>query len=83
VTATLTGRDARRFRPRIEDLIVFLDAYLDRPAAAAPTGFSRKYDGSDRADWIWSATPTRSLWGAERMRRVPAPPSSAPMRLSG
>ena len=66
MTATLDWAGCATFRLTIEDLIVFLDAYLDRPAAAAPTGFSA--DDVDRADWILVGhSHADHLWGAERI----------------
>jgi L-ascorbate metabolism protein UlaG (beta-lactamase superfamily) len=54
------------FRLTIDDLVVFLDAYLDRPEGTIPTGFSA--DTVDQADWILVGhSHTDHLWGADRI----------------
>lgn len=66
MTTTLDWAGCATFRLAIEDLVVFLDAYLDRPPAAAPTGFSA--DTVERADWILVGhSHADHLWGAERI----------------
>jgi L-ascorbate metabolism protein UlaG (beta-lactamase superfamily) len=66
VTAKLDWAGCATFRLTVEDLVVFLDAYLDRPEAAAPTGFSA--DAVERADWILAGhSHADHLWGAERI----------------
>lgn len=66
MTAALDWAGCATFRLVIDDLVVFLDAYLDRPPAAAPTGFSA--DAVERADWILAGhSHADHLWGAERI----------------
>ena len=66
MTATLDWAGCATFRFTAEDLVVFLDAYLDRPETAAPTGFS--VDAVERADWILVGhSHADHLWGAERI----------------
>jgi hypothetical protein len=66
VTATLDWAGCATFRLTVDGLVVFLDAYLDRPATAAPTGFSA--DTVERADWILVGhSHADHLWGAERI----------------
>jgi L-ascorbate metabolism protein UlaG (beta-lactamase superfamily) len=66
MTAILDWAGCATFRLTVADLVMFLDAYLDRPTAAAPTGFSA--DSVDRADWILVGhSHADHLWGAERV----------------
>jgi L-ascorbate metabolism protein UlaG (beta-lactamase superfamily) len=66
VTAILDWAGCATFRLVIGDLVVFLDAYLDRSPAAVPTGFSA--DAVERADWILVGhSHADHLWGAERI----------------
>jgi L-ascorbate metabolism protein UlaG (beta-lactamase superfamily) len=66
VTAALDWAGCATFRLTVDDLVVFLDAYLDRPPASAPTGFSA--DTVEQADWILAGhSHADHLWGAERI----------------
>jgi L-ascorbate metabolism protein UlaG (beta-lactamase superfamily) len=54
------------FRLSRGDLVVFLDAYIDRVASAPPTGVQTS--SIDRADWIVVGhSHFDHLWGAERV----------------
>jgi L-ascorbate metabolism protein UlaG (beta-lactamase superfamily) len=54
------------FRATIGELVVFLDAYIDRVPGAAGTGLSA--NDIDRADWIVVGhSHFDHLWGAERI----------------
>jgi beta-lactamase family protein len=56
------------FRLVRDDLVVFLDAYMDRVASAAPTGMSTAQ--VERADWVVVGhSHFDHLWGAERVAR--------------
>jgi hypothetical protein len=56
------------FRLSRANLVVFLDAYIDRVAAAPPTGVHTS--AIDRADWIVVGhSHFDHLWGAERVAR--------------
>ncbi len=56
------------FRLTVGDLVVFLDAYIDRVAGAPGTGLTA--DDIDRADWILVGhSHFDHLWGAERIAR--------------
>jgi L-ascorbate metabolism protein UlaG (beta-lactamase superfamily) len=58
---TVTGRSGH-------DLVVFLDAYVDRAPGAPGTGL--RADDVDRADWILVGhSHFDHLWGAERIAR--------------
>jgi L-ascorbate metabolism protein UlaG (beta-lactamase superfamily) len=51
-----------------DDLVVFLDAYIDRVPSAAPTGITTA--DVERADWIVVGhSHFDHLWGAERIAR--------------
>jgi L-ascorbate metabolism protein UlaG (beta-lactamase superfamily) len=68
-TATLDWYGCATFRLTLpDDLIVFLDAYIDRvPSAAGPQPRQRA-DDVDRADWIVVGhSHFDHLWGAERI----------------
>lgn len=66
MTAILDWAGCATFRLTIGALVVFLDAYLDRPPAAVPTGFSA--DTVEDADWILVGhSHADHLWGAERI----------------
>ncbi len=65
---TLDWYGCATFRLTIGDLIVFLDAYIDRVPGAAGTGL--RADDVDRADWIVVGhSHFDHLWGAERIAR--------------
>ncbi|HKV53172.1 MAG TPA: MBL fold metallo-hydrolase [Candidatus Binataceae bacterium] len=54
------------FRLTIDDLVIFLDAYIDRVPAAPPVGISTA--DIDRADYIFIGhSHFDHLWGAERI----------------
>jgi hypothetical protein len=56
------------FRLTVGEVVVFLDAYLDRPETALPTGFT--VEGVERAEWILVGhSHVDHLWGAERIAR--------------
>ena len=65
---TLDWYGCATFRLTIGDLVVFLDAYIDRVPGAAGTGL--RADDIDRADWIVVGhSHFDHLWGAERIAR--------------
>jgi len=68
MTATLDWYGCATYRLTIGDVVVFLDAYLDRvPGAAGPNPPVRPED-IDRADWIVVGhSHFDHLWGAERI----------------
>jgi L-ascorbate metabolism protein UlaG (beta-lactamase superfamily) len=66
VATILDWAGCATFRLTLDDTVVFLDAYLDRPGSATQTGFSA--DTVERADWILIGhTHTDHLWGADRI----------------
>src|SRR6516165_4866618 len=67
-TATLDWFGCATFRLRLDELVVFLDAYLDRVPEAPQSGVM--VDDVDRADWILVGhSHFDHLWGAERVAR--------------
>jgi L-ascorbate metabolism protein UlaG (beta-lactamase superfamily) len=68
--ATLDWYGCATYRLTIGELVVFLDAYIDRvPAAAGPQPRLRA-DDVERADWIVVGhSHFDHLWGAERIAR--------------
>ena len=65
---TLDWYGCATFRLTIDDLVVFLDAYIDRAPGAPGTGLTA--DDVDRADWILVGhSHFDHLWGAERIAR--------------
>jgi L-ascorbate metabolism protein UlaG (beta-lactamase superfamily) len=66
--ATLDWLGCATFRLTIDDLVVFLDAYIDRVPAAPPVGLTTA--DVDRADWIVVGhSHFDHLWGAESIAR--------------
>ena len=66
MTATLDWAGCATFRLTVGNVVVFLDAYLDRVADAAQSGFG--VDDVDRADFILVGhSHFDHLWGAERI----------------
>ena len=66
VTATLDWAGCATFRLTVGNVVVFLDAYLDRVADAAQSGLA--VDDVDRADFILVGhSHFDHLWGAERI----------------
>ena len=66
--ATLDWYGCATFRLTVGDLVVFLDAYIDRVPQAPGTGLTA--DDVDRADWILVGhSHFDHLWGAERIAR--------------
>src|SRR5215213_3123962 len=66
MTATLDWAGCATFRLTVGDVVVFLDAYLDRVADAAQSGL--QVDDVDRADFILVGhSHFDHLWGAERI----------------
>lgn len=66
MSASLDWAGCATFRLTLGDMVVLLDAYLDRPATAVPTGLS--VDAVERADWILVGhSHADHLWGAERI----------------
>ncbi|MBI2761426.1 MAG: MBL fold metallo-hydrolase [Chloroflexi bacterium] len=64
MTITLDWLGCATFRLVVDDLVVFLDAYLDRPAPAPPVGLTAAE--VDRADFILVGhSHWDHLWGAE------------------
>ena len=56
------------FRLRLDRLVIFLDAYIDRVPSAAPVGLA--LDEIEHADWIVVGhSHFDHLWGAERIAR--------------
>ena len=63
---TLDWLGVSTFRLMIDDLVIFLDAYIDRVAAAPPVGITTK--DVERADYIFVGhSHFDHLWGAERI----------------
>jgi len=68
VPATLDWYGCATFRLTVGDVVVFLDAYVDRVPQAPGTGLTA--DDVDRADWILVGhSHFDHLWGAERIAR--------------
>jgi L-ascorbate metabolism protein UlaG (beta-lactamase superfamily) len=68
MTVTLDWLGVATFRLTIDDLVVFLDAYMDRVPAAPPVGMGTA--DVDRADYILVGhSHFDHLWGAERIAR--------------
>jgi L-ascorbate metabolism protein UlaG (beta-lactamase superfamily) len=68
MTATLDWYGCATFRLSIGELVVFLDAYIDRVPGAPGTGL--RADDVDRADWVVIGhSHFDHLWGAERIAR--------------
>jgi len=66
MAATLDWAGCATFRLTVGDVVVFLDAYLDRVADAAQSGL--QVDDVDRADFILVGhSHFDHLWGAERI----------------
>ncbi|MEO5839667.1 MAG: MBL fold metallo-hydrolase [Acidimicrobiales bacterium] len=66
MSATLDWAGCATFRLTVGDVVVFLDAYLDRVADAAQSGLN--VDDVDRADFILVGhSHFDHLWGAERI----------------
>lgn len=66
--ATLDWLGCATFRLTLGDLVVFLDAYVDRVPAAPPVGLTSA--DIDRADWILVGhSHFDHLWGAETIAR--------------
>ena len=67
-TTTLDWYGCATFRLTIGELVVFLDAYIDRVPGAPGTGLVA--DDIDRADWIVIGhSHFDHIWGAERIAR--------------
>src|SRR5438093_12445754 len=63
---TLDWLGVSTFRLTVGDLVIFLDAYLDRVPAAPPIGLATA--DVDRADWVLVGhSHFDHLWGAERI----------------
>jgi len=68
VTATLDWFGCATFRLTVGELVIFLDAYLDRVPAAPQPGL--RPEDVERADWIVVGhSHFDHLWGAERIAR--------------
>jgi L-ascorbate metabolism protein UlaG (beta-lactamase superfamily) len=68
MTVTLDWLGVATFRLTIDDLVLFLDAYMDRVPAAPPVGLTT--DEVQRADFILVGhSHFDHLWGAERIAR--------------
>ena len=68
MSAILDWYGCATFRLTLDDLVVFLDAYIDRVPGAPGTGL--RADDVDRADWIVVGhSHFDHLWGAERIAR--------------
>jgi L-ascorbate metabolism protein UlaG (beta-lactamase superfamily) len=68
VSATLDWYGCATFRLTIGDLVVFLDAYIDRAPGAPGTGLTA--DAVDDADWVLVGhSHFDHRWGAERIAR--------------
>lgn len=69
MAVTLDWLGCATFRLNIHDLVVFLDAYIDRVPSAAPTGIT--VDAITRADWIVVGhSHFDHLYGAERIAKA-------------
>ena len=68
MVVTLDWLGVATFRLTIDDLVLFLDAYMDRVPAAPPVGLTT--DEVQRADFILVGhSHFDHLWGAERIAR--------------
>ncbi len=68
MTAKLDWFGCATFRLSLGDLVIFLDAYIDRVPSAPGTGLSA--DDIERADWIVVGhSHFDHLWGAERIAK--------------
>ncbi len=68
MTVTLDWLGVATFRLVVDDLVVFLDAYMDRVPAAPPVGLTT--GAVDRADYVLVGhSHFDHLWGAERIAR--------------
>jgi L-ascorbate metabolism protein UlaG (beta-lactamase superfamily) len=68
MSAILDWYGCATFRLTLDNLVVFLDAYIDRVPGAPGTGL--RADDIDRADWIVVGhSHFDHLWGAERIAR--------------
>jgi len=68
MTATLDWLGCATFRLTTSNLVIFLDAYIDRVPSATPVGIT--VDEIDRADWIVVGhSHFDHLYGAERIAR--------------
>jgi L-ascorbate metabolism protein UlaG (beta-lactamase superfamily) len=66
--ATLDWLGCATFRLTVADLVVFLDAYIDRVPSAPPVGVTT--GDVERADWIVVGhSHFDHLWGAETIAR--------------
>ena len=66
--ATLDWLGCATFRLTVADLVVFLDAYIDRVPSAPPVGLTT--GDVDRADWIVVGhSHFDHVWGAETIAR--------------
>lgn len=69
MTVTLDWLGCATFRLTIDNLVVFLDAYIDRVPSAAPIGIA--VDDIKRADWIVVGhSHFDHLYGAERIAKA-------------
>jgi L-ascorbate metabolism protein UlaG (beta-lactamase superfamily) len=69
MTATLDWLGCATFRLTVGNLVIFLDAYVDRVPSARPTGITT--DDITRADWIVVGhSHFDHLYGAERIARA-------------
>src|SRR6185369_6754868 len=69
MTATLDWLGCATFRLTTSNLVIFLDAYIDRVPSATPVGIT--VDEIDRADWIVVGhSHFDHLYGAERIARA-------------
>jgi L-ascorbate metabolism protein UlaG (beta-lactamase superfamily) len=67
--ATLDWMGCATFRLTVGDLVIFLDAYMERVPSAVPIGIT--VDKIDRADWIVVGhSHFDHLYGAERLARA-------------
>jgi L-ascorbate metabolism protein UlaG (beta-lactamase superfamily) len=69
MAATLDWLGCATFRLTIDNLVIFLDAYIDRVPSAAPIGIT--VDAIKRADWIVVGhSHFDHLYGAERIAKA-------------
>src|SRR5947208_296242 len=68
MTATLDWYGCATFRLTLDELVIFLDAYIDRVPAASGPGV--RTEDIDKANWIVIGhSHFDHLWGAERMAK--------------